>query len=793
MNCKPVNGGEGGDGGGVCANCGKQGSDTVKLKNCTACRLVKYCGVDCQRAHRKQHKKACKQRAAELKDEQLYSQGHERPEGDFCPICTLPIPRVPRARPTEGSVAPEAPLEALTDPLDCHVVPRRRRAQRGGWPAPSAAALLTAASSSHPVRLAARPLPLVGARHWTIKKRQMCGGKEERGAPAALHSPGASTGGPLPPVTEEQLMTSGHELPHERYTCPLCCLPISLPLGKHSKLMHCCSTTVCNGCVLALHRREMEKTCAFCRTPTPKSDEAMLALVQKRVDVGDPLATDFLAQFYYSGKNGLEMDIPRAIELWTDATRLGNLGAHLALGFMYIKGEGVEKDETRGIRHWQQAAIKGHPESRFMLGAHEYGNGNHQLAVQHWMIPAKMGCEKSLNAIKGMFMKGYATKAQYAEALKGYQNALEETKSPQRACPEELLESTVVESLELVRRKERPPPQRQYETLTDPLDCRVVPRRRRAAALAPSATVGPQRGFNPSTARIPKHREAVDLEDGAVHQPERRPHAAPRHEERFAEVGAVQVVDAGLGSVHARQVELRDLSPGTRIGGAARPPLHCYQEAGVFPELAVASNVLTVWRRNARNARQNQQPVDRPLRRIELYDERGVRPRGLPRATQLPDREPGRLPAVHRRGHFRDGQADRLLVPRALAVGQPFVGARGPRRRGRGVAAAVAASSLAGGGLLLEGSLVPHELLRGGRVLPHGRGHEPGGGNGAASPTSSRRLLPASASSQPSPSIPSSNACPTVHASPAWKNAPGWRTPAAPPATGPPLVPPSHA
>ncbi|EJK76816.1 hypothetical protein THAOC_01400, partial [Thalassiosira oceanica] len=56
----------------ACANCGKQGSDTVKLKNCTACRLVKYCGVDCQRAHRKQHKKACKQRAAELKDEQLY-------------------------------------------------------------------------------------------------------------------------------------------------------------------------------------------------------------------------------------------------------------------------------------------------------------------------------------------------------------------------------------------------------------------------------------------------------------------------------------------------------------------------------------------------------------------------------------------------------------------------------------------------------------------------------------------------------------------------------------------------
>ncbi|EJK73806.1 hypothetical protein THAOC_04549 [Thalassiosira oceanica] len=88
MSCVPV--GEDDDAE-ACANCGKQGSDTVKLKSCTACRLVKYCGVDCQRAHRKQHKKTCKQRAAELKDEQLYSQGHERQEGDFCPICTLPI------------------------------------------------------------------------------------------------------------------------------------------------------------------------------------------------------------------------------------------------------------------------------------------------------------------------------------------------------------------------------------------------------------------------------------------------------------------------------------------------------------------------------------------------------------------------------------------------------------------------------------------------------------------------------------------------------------------------------
>jgi len=86
----------------------------------------------------------------------------------------------------------------------------------------------------------------------------------------------------------------------------------------------------------------------------------------------------------------------------------------------------------RCIPHWQHAAIQGHPQSRYGLGIHEFNSRDIELAVRHFMISTKMGDEYSLNAIKEMFMEGHATKAQYAEALKGYQNALEETKSPQR-------------------------------------------------------------------------------------------------------------------------------------------------------------------------------------------------------------------------------------------------------------------------------------------------------------------------------------------------------------------------
>ena len=73
----------------VCANCGKAANDDVKLKLCTACKLVKYCSVECQKSHRPQHKKACKKKARELRDDRLFTQPDESHFGE-CPICCLP-------------------------------------------------------------------------------------------------------------------------------------------------------------------------------------------------------------------------------------------------------------------------------------------------------------------------------------------------------------------------------------------------------------------------------------------------------------------------------------------------------------------------------------------------------------------------------------------------------------------------------------------------------------------------------------------------------------------------------
>ena len=78
-----------------CASCGIDGGDEIKLKRCTACYLVKYCSVKCQKDHRPKHKKECKKRAAELHDELLFKQPESYYLGD-CPICCLPMPHDPK-------------------------------------------------------------------------------------------------------------------------------------------------------------------------------------------------------------------------------------------------------------------------------------------------------------------------------------------------------------------------------------------------------------------------------------------------------------------------------------------------------------------------------------------------------------------------------------------------------------------------------------------------------------------------------------------------------------------------
>ena len=189
---------------------------------------------------------------------------------------------------------------------------------------------------------------------------------------------------------------------------------------------------LCNGCLIGAIKMGIDDKCAFCRSPRPKGDAESLKRAKARAQKKDPDAMKYLGDQYSQGRHGLEKDVSRAVELWAEAAELGSVDAQYNLGRAYINGIGVEQDAARGVSLYEKAAMRGHAGARHNLGTYEHNSWNFDRAVRHYLISAKMGDTRALKVIKKMFAQGVATKSQYAEALKGCQDALEEMKSPDR-------------------------------------------------------------------------------------------------------------------------------------------------------------------------------------------------------------------------------------------------------------------------------------------------------------------------------------------------------------------------
>jgi tetratricopeptide (TPR) repeat protein len=222
--------------------------------------------------------------------------------------------------------------------------------------------------------------------------------------------------------------------------CPICCLPLSIDPLK-STFMDCCSKSICMGCNYANQKREFEAgfypRCAFCREPVPKSQEEANKYMMKRIkENNDPAAMCRMGK-----KRCHEGDYDTAFEYFKKAAELGDAGAHYSLSLRYREGEGVEKDEKKEIYHLEEAAIGGHASARHNLGYDEWNNGNFERARKHWIIAANLGDHDSLKALMALYKNGHASKEDYADALRAYQAAMEETKSAQREEAEEAIKN----------------------------------------------------------------------------------------------------------------------------------------------------------------------------------------------------------------------------------------------------------------------------------------------------------------------------------------------------------------
>ncbi len=213
--------------------------------------------------------------------------------------------------------------------------------------------------------------------------------------------------------------------------CPICCLPLPLDKDKY-RINSCCCKFICLGCSYANKNREIEERlehkCPYCRELLPDAAEEHEKNYMKRVKVNDPAALSQVGVKCY-----IKGDYDGAFENWTKAAAVGGIDAHHYLSsFMYLGGEGVDKDMKRAVYHWQEAAIGGHPLARFNLGVYEKNAGRFDIAMKHFVIAAKLGYDEALEMVKAGFMDGTASKDEFAAALRGHQAAVDATKSKKR-------------------------------------------------------------------------------------------------------------------------------------------------------------------------------------------------------------------------------------------------------------------------------------------------------------------------------------------------------------------------
>jgi TPR repeat protein len=85
----------------------------------------------------------------------------------------------------------------------------------------------------------------------------------------------------------------------------------------------------------------------------------------------------------------------------------------------------VSEDDAKAEQYNELAAMTGNIYARTHLGIDEFNAGNFDQAIKHWLIAVSLGDIRALNDIKKAVIEGHATKGQYAQALRQYQEYLD--------------------------------------------------------------------------------------------------------------------------------------------------------------------------------------------------------------------------------------------------------------------------------------------------------------------------------------------------------------------------------
>ena len=138
-----------------------------------------------------------------------------------------------------------------------------------------------------------------------------------------------------------------------------------------------------------------------------------------------------------------QKDFGAAVKCFTSAAELGEAEAQCYLGFCFLYGQGVEKDEAKALAWFLKAAAQKHVGAEYCLGGAFYlGRGVPQdiaTAVKWWRRAGEHGNADAQFSLAGCFEKGEGVMQNLVEAYKWAKRAAAQGHPAAQKKGEELL------------------------------------------------------------------------------------------------------------------------------------------------------------------------------------------------------------------------------------------------------------------------------------------------------------------------------------------------------------------
>jgi TPR repeat protein len=134
-----------------------------------------------------------------------------------------------------------------------------------------------------------------------------------------------------------------------------------------------------------------------------------------------PVLKCLLASHYQHGNGGLQQDEGRAMELWTQAAKLGSSDVLCHLVINYDERGDLKKAKF----HHEAATMAGQP-------CMEYESGNMEQAVKHSIIAASAGHYDAMSSLKIEFGKRHVSRDAIDSTLIAYNTSCSEMRSEVR-------------------------------------------------------------------------------------------------------------------------------------------------------------------------------------------------------------------------------------------------------------------------------------------------------------------------------------------------------------------------